>query len=84
MRKESMISTIAVVIIGLIQLATFSFYDVLLKVFSYCAERNPSDQDTNVIGWLYVSVQLGIRDFLDIQSTFNQTFLKHLEYSAEH
>ncbi|CAI2336842.1 unnamed protein product [Caenorhabditis sp. 36 PRJEB53466] len=53
MRKESIISTTVVALIGSIQLATFAIYDLALAIFSHLSELDPSDHDTNVIGWLY-------------------------------
>ncbi|EFO96935.1 CRE-SRA-33 protein [Caenorhabditis remanei] len=51
MRKESIVSTIAVTIIGIIQLISFCFYDGMLTLFS--KKSTPDYNDTNVIGWFY-------------------------------
>ncbi|EGT38303.1 hypothetical protein CAEBREN_30477 [Caenorhabditis brenneri] len=53
MRKESILSTIAVTIIGTIQLLSFCFYDGLLTIFAKVSENSSSPNVTNVIGWFY-------------------------------
>uniref|UniRef100_A0A1I7V1A8 G_PROTEIN_RECEP_F1_2 domain-containing protein n=1 Tax=Caenorhabditis tropicalis TaxID=1561998 RepID=A0A1I7V1A8_9PELO len=53
MRKESIISTISVTIIGTIQLISFCTYDAFLSIFAKISEKNASEHDTNVIGWFY-------------------------------
>ncbi|CCD61738.1 Serpentine receptor class alpha-33 [Caenorhabditis elegans] len=54
-KKEAVVSSISVAILGIIQLVLFCFYDTFLTIFAKLTAENPNVHDTNIIGWFYTS-----------------------------